>query len=45
MSVTGGGAENVEGMDEIFKMKESLDEMRMQIELLGTPSDNSDEDD
>ena len=43
--VTGGGAENVEGMDEIFEMKKSLDEMRMQIELLGTPSDNSDEDD
>ena len=45
VSVTGGGAENVEGMDEIFEMKKSLDEMRMQIELLGTPSDNSDEDD
>jgi len=45
MSVTGSGAENIEGLDEIFEMKKSLDEMRMQIELLGTPSDNSDEDD
>ena len=45
VSVTGSGAENIEGLDEIFEMKKSLDEMRMQIELLGTPSDNSDEDD
>ena len=45
VSVTGSGAENVEGLNEIFEIRKSLDEMRMQIELLGTPSDNSDEDD
>ncbi len=45
VSVTGGGAENVEGMGEIFEMKQSLDEMRMQIELLGTLDNKSDDDD
>ena len=45
VSVTGGGAEKIEGLDEIFEMKKSLDEIRMQIELIGAPSDNSDEDD
>ena len=45
VSVTGSGAENVDGLDEIFEMRKSLDEMRMQIELLGSHSDDSDEDD
>ena len=45
VSVTGSGAENVEGLDEIFEMKKSLDEMRMQIELLGSLGDKSDDDD
>ena len=45
VSVTGSGAENVDGLDEIFEMRKSLDEMRMQIELLGSPLDDSDEDD
>ena len=45
VSVTGSGAENVEGLDEIFEMKRSLDEMRMQIELLGAPSADDDGDD
>ena len=45
VSVTGSGAEKIEWLDEIFEMKKSLDEMRMQIELIGAPSDNSDEDD
>ena len=45
VSVTGSGAENVEGLDEIFEIRKSLDEMRMQIELLGSPSDDGDEDD
>ena len=45
VSVTGSGAENVEGLDEIFEIRKSLDDMRMQIELLGSPSDDGDEDD
>ena len=45
VSVTGSGAENVDGLDEIFEMRKSIDEMRMQIELLGSPSDDRDEDD
>jgi len=45
VSVTGSGAENVDGLDEIFEMRKSLDEMRMQIELLGSPLDDRDEDD
>ena len=43
VSVTGSGAENVEGLDEIFEIRKSLAEMRMQIELLGSPSADGDE--